>query len=144
MPRGSAALMSVENPLEVAAKDRLIVALDFSDMDEALKLVDRLDGTVSFFKVGYELFLSVGWPVIEKLHDKGLEVFLDLKMDDVEATIESSIRSIADRKLAHFLTVHGNRATAKAARRGKTGSDLKILQITLLTSLDGTDLHDLM
>lgn len=144
MPRGSAALMSVENPLEVAAKDRLIVALDFSDMDEALKLVDRLDGTVSFFKVGYELFLSAGWPVIEKLHDKGLEIFLDLKMDDVEATIESSVRSIADKKLAHFLTVHGNRATAKAARRGKTGSDLKILQITLLTSLDGTDLHDLM
>lgn len=144
MLKDSTALMSVDNPREAAAKDRVIVALDFSDPDEALKLVEQLEGTVSFFKVGYELFLSAGWPIIEELHDNGLQVFLDLKMDDVEATIEKSVRSIASKNLVSFLTVHGSGATAKAAELGKAGTELKILQITLLTSLNATDLQDLM
>ena len=144
MLRDSTALMSVDNPRGLAAKDRLIVALDFSDIEEAHKLVEQLAGTVSFFKVGYELFLSAGWPIIEALSNNDLNVFLDLKMDDVEATIENAVRSIANRNLVDFLTVHGSGGTAEAAKRGKTGSDLKILQITLLTSLDGSDLKDLM
>lgn len=144
MHRDSAALMSVDNPREVAAQERLIVALDYSDHNEALGLVEKLEGTVSFFKVGYELFLSAGWPIIVKLRAKDLRVMLDLKMDDVEETIERSVRSIARREEASFLTVHGNGATARAAERGKGDHDLKILQITLLTSLDVTDLRELM
>ena len=136
--------MTVDNPREITAQDRLIVALDYSNGDEALELVNQLEGTVSFFKVGYELFLSAGWSIIKKLRDKDLRVMLDLKMDDVEETIERSVRSIASREEASFLTVHGNGATARAAKRGKGEYDLKILQITLLTSLDVTDLRDLM
>lgn len=144
MPRDATALMSVDTLQEIAAKDRLIVALDYSDFDQAINLVEQLDGTVSFFKVGYELFLSEGWKIIDELHAKGLKVFLDLKMDDVEATIENSVRKIAKTEIVDFLTVHGNGGTAEASKRGKGQSDLKILQITLLTSLDDTDLQDLM
>ncbi len=128
---------------KIAPKDRLIVALDFDNADHALALVTQLNGAAAFFKVGYELFLSAGWDVVREISRQGNNVFLDLKMDDIEATIESAVRRVADLGLVQFLTIYGGRATAEAARLGKGDADLKILQITLLTSMNAGDLAEL-
>ncbi len=135
--------MSADRLADIPARERLIVALDFNNKEAALKLVDQLGGVVSFFKVGYELFLSEGWDLIQRLSERNLKVFLDLKMDDVEETITKAVRHVATRPV-EFLTVFGSGATAEAAKAGKQDSNLKILQITVLTSLGETDLSDLM
>jgi len=132
------------NSRDIPARDRLIVALDFSRGEEALALVERLNEAVSFYKVGYELFVATGWEIIEELSARELNVFLDLKMDDVDTTIEKAVRGIATRGLVNLVTIHGHAATARAARRGAGGTDLKILQITLLTSMNEADLQELM
>jgi len=129
-------------PSRLTAEDRLIVALDFPNAKDALELVHKLEGAVSFFKVGLELFVATGLAVVQELKSRGLNVFLDVKMDDVEETIERAVRQAAGLKV-QFLTIHGNGATADAAVRGRGDSALKIFQITVLTSLDEQDLRDL-
>ncbi len=124
------------------AKDRLILALDCNDMGEVLGLVEQLKGTVSFFKVGLELFSATGLESVRALIAENLKVFLDMKMNDVEETIRRSVRQVT-RLGVDFLTIHGNRATAKAATEGRGDSKLKILSVTLLTSLNEQDLRDL-
>jgi orotidine-5'-phosphate decarboxylase len=124
-------------------RDRLIVALDVATRGEALDLVHQLRGVVSFYKVGYQLFLAEGMGIVDTLIAQDLKVFLDLKMDDVGETITLAVREIAKRKV-RFLTVHGNGATATASIAGRDGADYpKILQVTLLSSLDKQDLTDL-
>ena len=133
-----------QNPNE-SAKNRIIVALDVGDRDTALQLVDELEGHISFFKVGYQLFVAEGMPFVDELVEREKRVFLDLKMDDVGATITLAVEAIAKHDV-YFLTVHGNGATAKAALRGRSQSARalpRILSLTLLTSLDSTDLRDL-
>lgn len=126
----------------IEAKDRLIVALDFSNKRDALALVESLDGVVSFFKVGLELFMAEGCELVKELRERRKKkVFLDIKMDDVEETISRAVRQVAQMEV-QFLTIYGNRATAKAANSAK-GNELKILQVTLLTSLSEEDLRDL-
>lgn len=125
------------------AKDRLIVALDVATRDEAQNLVSQIGTEVSFFKVGYQLFVAEGMALVRDLMDAGHRVFLDLKMDDVEATVTLAVREIAQQG-ATFLTIHGNGATARAARAGIGDKDYpKILSVTLLSSLDAADLRDL-
>jgi len=124
-------------------KDRLILALDVATADEANRLVDELDGLVSFYKVGYQLFLATGMQFVRDLVSGGKRVFLDLKMDDVEETITQGVREIAKNDV-DFLTIHGNGATARAAIEGRGDNDRpKILSVTLLSSLDEQDLIDL-
>ena len=124
------------------ARDRLIFALDVSTATEARELIDELQGTLRFFKVGLRLFVATGLEVVNDLVGKDLRLFLDLKMDDVTETIRSSVAEVA--KLGvEFLTIHGNQATAEAAKEGKGNSTLKILSLTLLTSLNEQDLRDL-
>lgn len=123
-----------------SANDRLIVALDFNQCDEALRLVEKLNGVVSFFKVGYELFTAAGYEPIEKLSKMGHRIFLDLKMDDVPETIMRSVRHLAGIEGLNFLSIHGGANTARAAVEGKGAQDLKLLQITALTSLREEDL----
>ena len=124
-------------------RDRLIVALDVPTRDEALGLIDQLDGTVSFFKVGFQLLLAEGMGFVRELVDRDKRVFLDLKMDDVDETIVQGVREIS-RVQVHFLTIHGNGATARAASTGRGDADFpKILSLTLLSSLDQEDLVDL-
>ncbi len=131
------------DPSPPSAKDRLIVALDVATRDEALRLADELDGLVSFFKVGYQLFLATGMDFVRELVGRRKKVFLDLKMDDVEETISLAVGVIA-REDVRLLTIHGSGATAKAARKGRGQSNNpKILSVTLLTSLNHEDLTDL-
>ena len=135
---------------KIEARDRLIVALDVPTATEALDLVAALDGCVSFFKVGLQLFVSDGLlskasRLIQQLSNAGKKVFLDLKMDDVEETIRLTLAGIAQADDSiRFVTIHGTGATAKAARDGRGNSEYpKLLFVTLLSSLDQHDLHDL-
>ena len=125
------------------AAGRLIVALDVDRATDALKLVQDLDGLVSFFKVGYQLFITEGLPFVKKLIETDKRVFLDLKMNDVEETIRLAVANIAAAGV-EFLTIHGNGATARAAREGRGERKTpKVLSLTLLSSLDANDLKDL-
>ena len=126
------------------ARERLIVALDFGNRDDALALVEKLDGAATFFKVGYELFVAEGMGIVHTLREMGCRIFLDLKMDDVEETVRRAVGRIASENGIVFLTLHGYRATAAAAAKGRGGRPLKLLQVTMLTSLGSSDLQDLM
>jgi len=124
-------------------KDRLIVALDVPTREDALRFADSLGDAVSFVKIGYELFISQGWPIVEEMSRRGLRVFLDLKMDDIPETITRSVRHIASNPAVRLLTIHGGAKTAAAARAGKGDSGLKLLQVTLLTSMGEDDLRSM-
>jgi orotidine-5'-phosphate decarboxylase len=128
----------------IQAKDRLIVALDVKTAEEADVLVEELDGLVSFFKVGYQLFVAEGMNYVRGLIAQGKRVFLDLKMDDVDETIRSAVSVIAPTGV-QFLTIHGSGKTVRAASEGRGEYDLpQLLSITVLTSLDENTLRDLL
>ena len=123
-------------PLPADMKDRLIVALDVPTVPEARRLVAELDGIVSFFKIGMWLFFQPGTDaLIDELVAAGKQVFLDYKMYDIGETVKRGVASAAGRGIS-FVTVHGDRAIIEAAVAGRGGSALKVLAITVLTSLD--------
>ncbi len=123
--------------------DRLIVALDVPEIRQARALVERLDGIVSFFKIGLWLAFAEGVDgLIAELIARNKRVFLDAKMFDIGQTVEEGVARAADRGVA-CVTVHGNGDIIRAAVRGKRGSDIKILAVTVLTSLSDADLHDM-
>jgi orotidine-5'-phosphate decarboxylase len=131
----------LQNPTD--PRDRLIVALDVAKRDEAKKVVEGLKESVSFFKVGYQLFFAEGMSFVRELVDEGKRVFLDLKMDDIGETITLAVREVAKNEVK-FLTVFGNGATVQAAKSGRGDAPHpKILQITALTSIDEKDLREL-
>lgn len=121
------------------------MALDVPTRQEALDLVERLEGTCRWFKVGMELYYAEGRQIVEELVRRGFRVFLDLKMYDIPATVAGAVRSIADTG-ASLLTVHasGGRAMMEAAGMAadRPGGPT-LLAVTVLTSLDVTDLRDL-
>ncbi len=123
------------------ANDRLIVALDVERREDALSFVDRLGDSVSFYKIGYELFIAEGMPLVREVVARGKRIFLDLKIDDVEETVTRAVRRVADVDGIQFLTIYGGRATAQSAVAAAAGSGLHILQVTLLTSLGAADLE---
>jgi orotidine-5'-phosphate decarboxylase len=121
--------------------DRLIVALDVATPGEARALVTTLGETVTFYKVGLELFMSAGcFELVDWLVRQGKHVFVDLKFFDVPETVRGAVRGLRNRGVT-FATVHGNQAILEAA--GAEKGDLKILAVTVLTSLDRGDLDDL-
>ena len=125
-----------------AARDRLIVALDVPTVPEAEALVARLGDTVTFYKVGLELVMNGGMALVAALKDQGRQVFLDVKFLDIDTTVEKATANAA-RSGADFLTVHATDSkTLKAAARGAAGSQLRVLGVTVLTSLDGADLAE--
>lgn len=124
-----------------ASERRLIFALDVGSRAEAEALVDTLRPSVGFFKVGLELFVSEGPGLVRWLVREGLDVFLDLKLYDIPATMRRSVAA-ASRMGARFITIHDAGAGAAAARDGKGGSRLQILCVTLLTSVDEQDMRD--
>jgi orotidine-5'-phosphate decarboxylase len=125
----------------IAAADRLIVALDVPEAAAAKTLVNQLGDAVGFYKIGLELFMAGGYfELLDWLVKNDKKVFVDLKFFDVPETVRSAVRALAGSG-ATFATVHGNQAIMEAAARDK--GDLKILAVTVLTSLDRGDLDDL-
>lgn len=128
--------------IDAAIRDKLIVALDLPTYDEARALVDRLGDTVSFYKIGLELLFSDGLDLARELKQEGKRVFLDLKFLDIGNTVERAVANAAGLGI-DFITVHGHDTkTLKAAVKGRDSSSLKLLAVTVLTSLDQTDLEE--
>ncbi len=123
-------------------KDKLIVALDFASYDDARALVDRLGDTVSFYKIGLELLFNDGLALASELKGDGRRVFLDMKFLDIGNTVEKAVASVAGLGF-DFLTIHGtDTKTMQAAVRGRGTSPLKLLAVTVLTSLEQADLAE--
>lgn len=124
----------------MSPKDRIIVALDVPQVDEARTLIETLGDSVGVYKIGLELLFAGGLALADELVNDGRRVFLDAKLLDIEATVERATAAIA-RTGAHFLTVHAtDRKTLDAAVRGRGDSGLKLLGVTVLTNLDRSDL----
>ena len=120
--------------------DRLILALDVPNIIQGLALADRLGDSVSFYKIGLGMLTGGGLALANELkQERGKRIFLDMKLFDIGATIEAAVRGLAEYDL-DFLTVHGDPQVVRAAAEGKSGTDLKILAVTILTSLDRADL----
>jgi len=120
--------------------DRLIVALDVPNAIEGLNLAAQLGDAVSFYKIGLGMLTGGGLALANELkQDHGKRIFLDMKLFDIGATVEKAVRGLAQFDL-DFLTVHGDPHVVRAAKEGAAGKDLKILAVTILTSLDRTDL----
>ncbi len=119
---------------------RIIFALDVETPEEARAWVEKLEDWVKFFKVGLQLFLAGGFDIVDWILRRGSEVMLDLKFFDVPQTVASAVKQLAGRGVS-FTTVHGNDAILRAAAEAKQG--VKILAVTVLTSLDQGDLNDL-
>ncbi|MDW7998815.1 MAG: orotidine-5'-phosphate decarboxylase [Thermodesulfovibrio sp.] len=126
--------------------ERVIIALDFSNKKDALRLVDELDDLVNFYKVGLELFLSEGIEILKILKNRGKKVFLDLKFHDIPNTVQKAIRASLSYEV-DMLTLHalGGYEMMKRAREvlEKEKSSLKILAVTVLTSLNNENLQEI-
>jgi len=127
---------------ETRADPRLIVPLDFPTAEAARAAVARLGQAVSFYKVGLELFATDGMAVARELKAAGRQVFLDWKLHDIPTTVQKATAAIAGAG-CDFLTVHGEPQVMAAAVRGRAGAPLKILAVTVLTSLDDADLKEM-
>jgi orotidine-5'-phosphate decarboxylase len=126
----------------IPAHERLIFAMDVPDCDRARTLAEELGDSVTFYKLGLELMMSGGYfELIDWMLARDKKVFADLKFFDIPATVGSAVRQIKDRGVS-FLTVHGNRSIMEAAAENK-GDTMKVLGVTVLTSLDRGDLDDL-
>src|SRR6476620_11332290 len=127
-------------PTKIVPKDRLIVALDLPGVAAADAMIARLGDSVNFYKIGYPLGYSGGLPLTRELAGAGKKVFVDLKLHDIGNTVARGVESVATIG-ATFLPVHAYPQTMKAAVEARTGSGLKILAVTVLTSYDDDDLH---
>ena len=124
-------------PRQIAARDRMIVALDVPTPQAARALVRELGDSVSFYKVGMELVYAGGLDLVKDLIAQDKQVFVDLKLHDIPNTVARAAAQIAQLG-ASFLTVHAFPQTMKAAKAGVAGSGLKILAVTVMTSYDCT------
>jgi orotidine-5'-phosphate decarboxylase len=126
----------------IPSRDRLIFAMDVPDCDRAKELVTQLGDAVTFYKIGLELMMSGRYfELLDWMLERDKKVFCDLKFFDIPATVGAAVRQLKDRGAA-FVTVHGNRSIMEAAAENK-GDSLKVLGVTVLTSLDRGDLDDL-
>ncbi len=120
--------------------DKLIVALDVPNALAGLKLAQKLGNSVSFYKIGLGMLTGGGLALANELkseHDK--RIFLDMKLFDIGATVENAVRALTQYDI-DFLTVHGDPHVVSAAKEGASKSNMKILAVTILTSLDRNDL----
>ena len=135
--------MSSHREIPEKIENRLIVALDVPSVAEARALIDRLGGVVSFFKIGLWLLFAAGIDgLIAELVERGKKVFVDAKMFDIGETVKHGVARAAERG-ASFVTVHGDADIIRAAAEGKRRSDLKVLVVPVLTSLDDQGLREL-
>jgi orotidine-5'-phosphate decarboxylase len=124
--------------MQLAPRERLIVALDVPSVEAAQAMVARLGDTISFYKIGYQLAFAGGLAYAPALVAAGKRVFLDLKLHDIGNTVAEGVRS-ASRLGAAFLTVHAYPQTMKAAVEAREAG-LHILAVTVLTSYNDADL----
>lgn len=128
-------------PKNIPDRERLIFAMDVADPQAARQLVEQLGDSVVFYKIGLELFMSGGYfELLDWMVARGKKIFVDLKFFDVPATVAAAVRQLRNRGVT-FATIHGNQAIMEAAAAAK--GDVKILAVTVLTSLDRGDLDDL-
>jgi orotidine-5'-phosphate decarboxylase len=125
-----------------SAREKLIVALDFSTIEDARDLVSELGDDVTFYKVGLGLQLAGGDKFAKELKDKNKRVFLDYKYYDIDETIFNAVARAAEMGI-DFLTVHGVTGILKSAVRGRGDANLKILCVTVLTSMDAEDIQEM-
>ena len=122
--------------------DRLIVAMDVPNALAGLELASHLGDSVSFYKIGLGMLTGGGLALADELkQEHGKRIFLDMKLFDIGATVEAAVRGLAQYDL-DFLTVHGDPHVVRAAKEGASGSNLKILAVTILTSLERSDLDE--
>jgi len=134
-------MMTLLSAKSIPPRERLICALDLPSAAAAREFVTQLGESVAFYKVGLELFMAGGYfELIEWLVRRDKRVFVDLKFFDVPETVRSAVRALRGRGVT-FATVHGNQSMMEAA--GSEKGDVKILAVTVLTSLDRGDLADL-
>ncbi|MEX2302461.1 MAG: orotidine-5'-phosphate decarboxylase [Bryobacterales bacterium] len=138
MPITDRTLISTKN---IAPRERLIFALDVPSAEEAREVVGQLGDSVVFYKLGLELFMAGGYfELADELIAQGKKIFVDLKFFDVPQTVASAVKRLNGRGIS-FTTVHGNDAILRAACEAR--QDVKVLAVTVLTSLDEGDLRDL-
>ena len=125
---------------DIPLEKRIILALDVPTVEEAKQTVKQFENRIRFYKIGLQLFLAGWFNIVDWILARDLEVFLDLKFFDVPQTVKLAVEQIRDRGIS-FTTVHGNDEIMKAAVSAK--GTLKILAVTVLTSLDEGDLRDL-
>ncbi len=126
------------------ADARLIVPLDLPTRSDAEAMLERLGDSVNFYKVGLQLLATDGMAMAKDLKRRGRQVFLDWKLHDIGATVEKAAAAIAATGSADLLTVHAEPQVMRAAVRGRSGTtSMKILGVTVLTSLTEDDLKDL-
>jgi orotidine-5'-phosphate decarboxylase len=127
---------------DIPHNERLIFAMDVPDCERARQLAEELGDSVIFYKLGLELMMSGGYfELLDWMLAREKKVFADLKFYDIPATVGAAVRQLK-RRGASFLTVHGDKSIMEAAAENK-GDDLKVLVVTVLTSLDRSDLGDL-
>jgi orotidine-5'-phosphate decarboxylase len=130
--------------MAVQADDRLIVALDVPNALAGLKLAETLGDAVSFYKIGLGMLTGGGLGLANELKAEfGKRIFLDMKLFDIGATVEAAVRGLSQYDI-DFLTVHGDPHVVRAAKEGARGKEMKILAVTILTSLDRSDLDAAM
>ena len=127
---------------KIPARERLIFPLDVDTREQVDELVRQLGDAVWFYKLGLQLFMSGNyWDLVAQLVDAGKRVFVDLKFFDVPETVASAVRRMKDCG-AELATIHGNDAMLAAAA-AVPRDRLKLLAVTVLTSIDAGDLRDL-
>jgi orotidine-5'-phosphate decarboxylase len=122
-------------------EERLIVGLDLASVAEAEKAVRELDGLVSFYKIGYRLVFAGGLEFARDLAAEGKRVFLDMKLLDIDNTVAEGVESAAKLGIS-MLTLHAYPKAMRAAVAAARGSNLTLLGVTVLTSMDEADLHE--
>jgi orotidine-5'-phosphate decarboxylase len=126
----------------IQPRDRLIVALDVGSVAAAEAIVDRLGDSVSFYKVGLQLaYAPGGLPFAKQLAQAGKRVFLDVKLLDIDNTVEGAVRSIVPMGMT-FVTVHAYPKAMRAAVRARGDAPLRLLGVTVLTSMSDSDVLD--
>ncbi len=130
-------------PLQLAPEERLIFALDVPDRAQALAWVDRLGDSVRFYKIGMELLASGEYfQVLDVLAARGKKVFVDLKFFDIPATVAGVVGGLG-RWPVSYCTIHGWHPAMMRAAAGANRGDMRLLAVTVLTSMDGDDLRSM-
>jgi len=122
--------------------DPVIIALDFNSPQEADHLVQALGDQATFYKVGMELFAAAGTDYVRCLADRGKRVFLDMKYYDIGETVRRAVAVVA-KSGAEFLTIHAVPQVMRAALDGRGDAPMKLLAVTVLTSLDDSDVREM-